>query len=240
MRDGPDSQGEHWYVAVADLQARVRSFLISLSFAELIRSLGGRFTPEIKAPDVDMPFGNFSQRDFVMKVISEYEEYHIPSNHVWLQSATLKDIEYVVSETEYGEQAVVLDFEDDRFGVRADDEAFLDKVKSTGAKYVAPPMFKLVAPEDGMIVASEFAALIKERELHIITWTLGRTEGPLEKSESTDYYWQTLQGQGLNLTAGSRFELLDVLYKEVGIEGIFDDWPAVTTFYANCMDIKLR
>lgn len=207
---------------------------------ELIRSLGGRFTPEIKAPEVEMPFGNFTQRDYVAKVISEYEGYRIPPNHVWLQSATLEDIEYVVSETEYGAQAVVLDFEDDRYGVRADDRVFLDRVERTGAKYVAPPMWKLVAPDEGKIVASDFATLIKERDLHIITWTLGRTAGPLEKSESTDYYWQTLQGQGLNLTAGSRFELLDALYEEVGIKGMFDDWPAVTTFYANCKNIMLR
>ena len=188
-----------------------------------------------------MPFGNFTQRDFAAKVVSEYEEYSIMPQHVWLQSATLEDIEYVVSETEYGAQAVVLDFDDDRFGVRADDVAFLKDVEKTGAKYVAPPMWKLVAPEDEKIVASDFAKLLKEREFHIITWTLGRTAGPLEKpSESADYYWQTLQGQGLNLTAGSRFELLDALYKDVGIKGMFDDWPAVTAFYANCMDIMLR
>ena len=126
-----------------------------LPFAELIRSLGGRFTPEIKAPEVEMPFGNFTQRAFAAKVVSEYEEYGIMPQHVWLQSDTLEDIEYVVSETEYGAQAVVLDFDDDRFGVRADDVAFLKDVEKTGAKYVAPPMFKLVAPEDGKIVASD-------------------------------------------------------------------------------------
>ena len=39
---------------------------------------------------------------------------------------------------------------------------------------------------------------------------------------------------------GDRFTLLDVLYKEVGILGIFSDWPATVTFYANCMNIGLR
>jgi glycerophosphoryl diester phosphodiesterase len=100
-------------------------------------------------------------------------------------------------------------------------------------------MWKLVAAdtEAGMIIASDFAALIKASGLKVITWTLDRTADPLEKS-TTDYYWQTLQS--LDLTPGSRFELLDVLSKSVGIEGIFDDWPAVSSFYANCMGIKLR
>ena len=28
--------------------------------------------------------------------------------------------------------------------------------------------------------------------------------------------------------------LLDVLAKDVGVIGVFSDWPATTTFYANC------
>ena len=31
---------------------------------------------------------------------------------------------------------------------------------------------------------------------------------------------------------------LDVLAKQVGIIGIFSDWPATVTFYANCMGLK--
>lgn len=175
-------------------------------------------------------------------MIVEYKEHHILPEHVWPQSATLEDIGYWVAETDYGGQAVVLDFDDTRYGEGANHASFLDTVESLGAKYVAPPMYKLVAPdtENKKIMASDFAKLIIERGLHIIAWTINRTGGPLEKSGSTDYYWQSIQGKGLNLTAGSRFELLDVLYKEVGIKGIFDDWPAVTTFYANCMNLKLR
>jgi glycerophosphoryl diester phosphodiesterase len=30
-------------------------------------------------------------------------------------------------------------------------------------------------------------------------------------------------------------QLLDVLAREVGVIGVFSDWPATTTFYANCM-----
>jgi len=30
---------------------------------------------------------------------------------------------------------------------------------------------------------------------------------------------------------------LDVLAQQVGIEGIFSDWPATVTYYASCMGL---
>jgi glycerophosphoryl diester phosphodiesterase len=33
---------------------------------------------------------------------------------------------------------------------------------------------------------------------------------------------------------------LDVLAREVGIRGIFSDWPATVTYYANCMGADLE
>jgi len=34
--------------------------------------------------------------------------------------------------------------------------------------------------------------------------------------------------------------VIDVLAREVGVIGIFSDWPATTTFYANCMGLAGR
>jgi glycerophosphoryl diester phosphodiesterase len=34
---------------------------------------------------------------------------------------------------------------------------------------------------------------------------------------------------------GDMLSLLDVLYRDVGVIGVFSDWPATTTFYANCV-----
>ena len=33
------------------------------------------------------------------------------------------------------------------------------------------------------------------------------------------------------------FTILDALHKEAGVVGVFSDWPATTTYYANCMGI---
>ena len=32
--------------------------------------------------------------------------------------------------------------------------------------------------------------------------------------------------------------LLDVLARQVGVRGVFSDWPATTTFYASCTGLK--
>ncbi len=37
---------------------------------------------------------------------------------------------------------------------------------------------------------------------------------------------------------GDVYSLMNVLHEQVGIEGLFSDWPATTTFYANCMGLK--
>eukprot|EP00956_Cyclotella_meneghiniana_P009162 scaffold12557_cov75-Cyclotella_meneghiniana.AAC.6 len=39
---------------------------------------------------------------------------------------------------------------------------------------------------------------------------------------------------------GYRLALLHVLSQDVGVLGVFSDWPATTTFYANCMGLVLE
>ena len=35
---------------------------------------------------------------------------------------------------------------------------------------------------------------------------------------------------------GDMMKMLDVLAQDVGVMGVFSDWPATVTYYANCMD----
>ena len=37
---------------------------------------------------------------------------------------------------------------------------------------------------------------------------------------------------------GDVMNVIDVLARDVGVIGIFSDWPATTTYYANCMGIR--
>jgi glycerophosphoryl diester phosphodiesterase len=59
-------------------------------------------------------------------------------------------------------------------------------------------------------------------------------EGPLERGGG--WYYQTIKRTADR--DGVVFELLDVLARQVGARAVFSDWPATTTFYANCMEMK--
>ena len=50
------------------------------------------------------------------------------------------------------------------------------------------------------------------------------------------FYYQTFDGAIKR--EGDLMRVLDVLARDVGILGVFSDWPATVTFYANCMGIE--
>ena len=77
---------------------------------DLIRSLGGKFAPELKGPAVRMPFNGFSQEDYAQKLIDEYKAAGVPPSDVWAHSFNLNDVLYWIrAEPEFGAQAVFLD-----------------------------------------------------------------------------------------------------------------------------------
>ena len=73
----------------------------------------------------------------------------------------------------------------------------------------------------------------KAAGLDIITWTLERS-GLL--TDGCGFYYQTVSSV-IN-KPGDTMEVLDVLARQVGILGIFSDWPGTVTYYANCMGLK--
>ena len=70
--------------------------------------------------------------------------------------------------------------------------------------------------------------------LGLITWTLERS-GILADGNN-GWYHQTFDSAVK--TEGDMLQALHVLAKEVGVVGVFSDWPATTTFYANCMNLR--
>lgn len=204
----------------------------------LIKSMGGKFTPELKSPSVAMPFDGFSQADYAQKMIDEYKAAGIPASDVWAQSFNLDDVLYWIKhEPEFGKQAVYLD---DRYDVEGFDfmkpETFkpsMQELADMGVKYIAPPMWMLVTLDGTKIVASPYTKAAKAAGLKIITWTLERS-GPL--TTGGGWYFQSVKGT-IN-TDADYFTMLDALHKEVGVEGIFSDWPATVTYYASCMGLK--
>jgi glycerophosphoryl diester phosphodiesterase len=106
----------------------------------------------------------------------------------------------------------------------------MEELANQGVKIIAPPIWMLLAlDENKQIVPSNYAIAAKAAGLNIITWTLERS-GLLKNGGG--WYYQTTT-EAIN-NDGDVFEALDVLAQDVGILGIFSDWPATVTYYANC------
>jgi glycerophosphoryl diester phosphodiesterase len=190
-------------------------------------------TPELKSPSVPMPFDGLTQQDYAQQMIDEYKDAGVPASKVWVQSFNVSDVLYWINnEPQFGKQAVYLDDADSPLGLPG--LAELESYAAQGINIVAPPMWALVSlDQDNKIVPSEYAMNAKAAGLDIITWTLERS-GTL--TDGGGWYYQTVNSAINN--SGDTMNMLDVLAQDVGILGIFSDWPATVTYYANCMGLK--
>lgn len=217
------------YVNNATLMTHARSI-------ELFDSLGADFTPELKSPSVEMPFDGFSQQDYAQKLIDAYKDAGIDASRVWPQSFNLDDVLYwVEAEPEFGAQAVYLVQWSDGFDEQAADTWLEDfaALKEQGVNYLAPSLNMLLTlEENGDIGASAYALAAKEAGLDLIAWTLERS-GPL--ASGGGWYFQSVN-DGID-SDGDYFEVLDVVAQDIGVIGVFSDWPATVTYYANCMGL---
>lgn len=203
----------------------------------LFDSLGADFTPELKSPSVDMPFNGFSQEDYAQKLIDEYIAAGIEPARVWPQSFNLDDVLYWINNTDYGAQAVYLMDEYETVdGYSPMDPATwpntMQDLADMGVTTIAPPTWMLLTLDGDRIVPSALALSAREAGLQIITWTLERS-GPL--GTGGGWYFQSVAD--VTDRDGDYFEVLDVLARDVGLIGVFSDWPATVTYYANCMGL---
>ena len=216
------------YSDKADLMTHAESI-------ELFKSLGAKFTPELKSPSVEMPHEGFSQEDYAQKLVDEYVAAGIPASDVWPQSFNLEDVLYWVENTpEFGKQAVYLVQWSDGFDEQNPEtwaEDFAD-LKAKGVNYLAPSLNMMLTNKDGAIAASEYAMAAKEAGLTLIAWTLERS-GPL--ASGGGWYFQSVND--IVKDDSDYLVALDVLAQDVGVAGVFSDWPATVTYYANCMGL---
>lgn len=216
-----------------DLYASCGTVLSHKESIALFQELNVKMTPELKTPSVTMPYeGDYTQEDYAQQMIDEYREAGVPATDVFAQSFLLEDVLYwIENEPEFGAQAVFLDDEVDTGYDAA--VAALANVAAQGVQYVAPPLWALVTLDDqNNIIPSNYAETANALGLNIITWTLERS-GTL--TDGGGWYYQTITDA---ITQSSdTYRLLDVLAQDIGIKGIFSDWPATVTYYANCMGL---
>ena len=222
-----------------DLYTGRGTLLTHAESIQLIKSLGGKFTPELKSGNPDrlsQVFGG--QAQYAQKMIDEYKEAGISPKHVWPQSFNQEDVLYWIdNEPAFGKQAVYLD----DIGSTSDpvpSVAELKALKARGVRIVAPPLWALLSVDAaGKIVPSQYARNAKEADLGIITWSFERSD--LRKGAASAGFYYQFDPTGKAIAKDSdMYKALDVLARKVEILGIFSDWPATVTYYANCMGLK--
>jgi len=197
---------------------------------ELFKRLGVRMTPELKAPRVNMPFNGLSREQLAQKLIDEYRAARVPPNEVLPQSYHRRDVEYWIErEPEFGAQAVLIDDTVLPFG--APRKGRLARYKQAGINVWGAPLFVLLDLDAaGRIVPSRAARAARAVGLDIIAWTLERS-GNLT-ARKTGFYYRTIDAAVTR--EGDVMQVVDVLARDVGVRGIFSDWPATVSFYAGC------
>jgi glycerophosphoryl diester phosphodiesterase len=242
-----------------DLYATGATLLSHKESIELIDRLGAKFTPELKGIDRDSQgnpivmenngFGEsgLNQQRYARKMIQEYIDADIDARQVFAQSFNLNDvIQWIQEFPEFGLQAVYLISESptDKLAGPVSDinenpptlQQFVE-VRNMGVNIIAPPMpVLLTASANGKrITPSQYAQRAKQAGFDLISWTTERSgrivEDVLEGGD-TFYYQTTLDALSND---GDILRTIDVLAQDVGIIGLFSDWPATTTFYANCL-----
>ena len=200
----------------------------------LFKQLGVKMTPELKSPSVTMPFDGFTQQAYAQKMIDEYKQARVPARDVWAQSFDKNDILYWVrNEPSFGRQAVYLD--DANTVADLPSAAELRDYRAQGIRIVAPPIFALLmADANGNILPSAYARDARAAGLDIITWSLERS-GILADGNN-GFYLQSFDSAIKR--EGDTMRVIDVLANDVGVIGMFSDWPATVSFYANCAGLK--
>jgi glycerophosphoryl diester phosphodiesterase len=205
----------------------------------LNKRLGVKHTPELKSGDAARLLTVFGgQENYAQKMIDEFKAANVDPRDVWPQSFDVRDVLYWIRrEPAFGQQAVYLDDIDPSIGQQRLTNEELKELKHKGVKIIAPPMGVLLTVDpSGELVPSQYARDIKSFGFDIITWSFERAD--LRRGAATAGFYYAFDPTGVAVKKDSdMYKALDALAQKVRVKGIFSDWPATVTYYANCMGL---
>jgi glycerophosphoryl diester phosphodiesterase len=234
-----------------DLYATGGTLLTHKESIVLFTSLDRKFTPELKGVDrvAGVPvvenggFGEsgLNQESYARKMIQEYIDARIDPRDVFPQSFDLNDVlQWVKEFPAFGQQAVFLDDIPSANFPTTPTLAQLQELKKKGVNILAPPMPALLTTNAANeVVPSTYAQRAKQAGLELISWTTersGRIAEEVLANEANQFYYQSTIPALKN--DGDILRNIHVLAQDVGIIGLFSDWPGTVTYYANCMELK--
>ena len=218
-----------------DLYATSGTLMTHKQSIELFKALDVKMTPELKSPQVSMPFDGMTQQQYAQKMLDEYTQLDVPSNRVYPQSFNLDDVKYWINTNpDFANQSVYLDGRDSEAGFDPSNpdtwQPSMEELVTDGIKILAPPIWMMLSIDNNnKIVPSQYAIDAKAAGLELIAWSLERS-GPLK--EGGGYYYQSIADVIDN--DGDMMTVVDVLAQDVGVMAIFSDWPATVSYYASC------
>ena len=222
----------------------------------LFDALRVHMTPELKATRPEERPGIGSHFVLADRMLADYRAAGIEPDRVWPQSFDLEVVEHWIREApEFGDRVVYLDgrseallqdpsrliSESGALDARDPGELGFGPTFSSLAKanirILGSPLWMLLTVDpSGTIIPSRYAREARAAGLDLIAWTIERSgsiqETVLPAGPMGSFYflsvYPALEGEGDIL------RVLDVLTKDVGVRGVFSDWPATTTYYAHC------
>jgi glycerophosphoryl diester phosphodiesterase len=208
----------------------------------LAKRLGVRHTPELKEGDPQRIMTVFGgQENYAQRMIDAYKDAGVDPRDVFAQSFNKNDILYWINhEPRFGRQAVYLDDIDPTASpplprISLDE---LRQLKRAGVRIIAPPIPALLDVDaSGQIVPSQYAQDIRNTGFDIITWSFERADLRTGAANAGFYYYFDPNSRALKKDS-DMYKALDTLAQQVRIRGIFSDWPATVTYYANCMGLE--
>ena len=223
-----------------ELVASTGTLLSHSESIELFKTLDVNMIPELKEALVPLPFGdNYTQSDYAQAIVNDYISAGVEPQNVVLQSFDLNDLLYWLEQApEFGRNATWLDgrYRDASFDIRNKSSwsPSMQELRDMGVTKISPPLWMLLAlDENDELVASEYSNAASEAGLSIIPWTLERS-GPL--AGGGGWYYQTVNSQ--IQSDSDLLRVIEVLANDVEISAVFSDWPATSTFYANCSALE--
>ncbi|HDZ32115.1 MAG TPA: glycerophosphodiester phosphodiesterase [Pseudoalteromonas sp.] len=218
-----------------DLYATQGTLMTHKQSIALFNELGVKMTPELKSPQVSMPFDGMTQEQYAQKMLDEYTQMGVPASRVYPQSFNLDDVKYWINTNpDFADKSVYLDGRDSEAGFDTSNpqtwQPDMDELVADGVKILAPPIWMMLTIDnESNIVPSQYAIDAKAAGLELIAWSLERS-GPL--NEGGGYYYQSVADVIDN--DGDMMTVVDVLAQDVGVMAIFSDWPATVSYYASC------
>ena len=198
----------------------------------LFETFGVEHIPELKKPQVPMPYQGMDQQSYANRMISAYTQAGVDPKRVWPQSFNLNDVKYWIREhPQFANQTIYLDPRGRQASFKPS-FAQMQSLKAAGIDIIAPPIPMLLElTPQGDLAPTDYAVFAQQAGLDIVTWTF-------ESGQATDpKNW--LYGNLTNFMdhESKMLLVLDALSTQVGIKGIFSDWAGTVTYYANCLNL---